>query len=102
MDIHSVPDSYLSNPALMYSTNPDDFYIQLEWSDFEDNNLVYENKQFLRGKKYTYESKNEDLIYYIKLALGWGYDQYGDFTNDNVTPIYQIHNYVTASTPTAI
>ncbi|MGI6402214.1 MAG: hypothetical protein ACOX0A_08925 [Thermoguttaceae bacterium] len=93
MDIHSVPDSYLSNPALMYSTNPDDFYIQLEWSDFEDNNLVYENKQFLRGKKYTYESKNEDLIYYIKLALGWGYDQYGDFTNDNVTPIYQIHNY---------
>ena len=93
MDIHSVSNDYLSNPLLMYSTNYDDLYIKLKWNDFEDNNLVYENKQFIRGQKYTYESKNEDLIYYIKLALGWGYDQYGDFTDDGVKPIYQIHNY---------
>ena len=93
MDIHSVTQMVLSDPALMYSSRYDDLFIQLKWSDFEDNNLVYENKQFLRGQKYSYESKNEDLIQYIKLALGWGYDKYGDFTDEGVEPIYTLHNY---------
>ena len=27
------------------------------------------------------------------MALGYGYDEFGEFTDNGVTPIYQIHNY---------
>ncbi|MDO5309716.1 MAG: trypsin-like peptidase domain-containing protein [Planctomycetia bacterium] len=90
MDIQSIS---AANLQTIYSTDYDDLYIQLTWKDFEDNNLAYENKRFLRGNKYSYENKNEDLIYYIKMALGWGYDQYGDFSDVDVTPVYELHNY---------
>ena len=90
IDIQSIT---LANEEKMYSANFDDLYLQLKWEDFENNNLVYQHKQFYRGNKYSYEDKNADLIYYIKLALGWGYDEYGQFTDNGGTPLYSLRNY---------
>ncbi|MCF0235074.1 MAG: hypothetical protein HUK22_08900, partial [Thermoguttaceae bacterium] len=70
------------------STNLGYLSIDLKYSDFEDNNLVYRDKQFIYDGKYAYEDKNEDLIEYVKLALGWGYDRYGDLVENPKEPAY--------------
>ncbi|MBQ9874198.1 MAG: trypsin-like serine protease, partial [Thermoguttaceae bacterium] len=90
IDIQSITAGNLGDLA---STDYSKLFIQLKYEDFENNNLVYKHKQFYRGNKYSYEDKNADLIDYIKLALGWGYDEFGDFTDNGGTPIYQISNY---------
>ncbi|MBQ4203156.1 MAG: trypsin-like serine protease, partial [Thermoguttaceae bacterium] len=90
LDIQSITKANLAN---LYASDYDDLYIQLKWEDFENNNLCYKHKQFYRGNKYSYEDKNADLISFIQLALGWGYDELGNFTDNGATPIYQIHNY---------
>ncbi len=91
-----VKETYASNYE-METADPKYLFIQLKWSDFEDNNLAYKGKAFDRGGKISYEDKNEDLIRYIQLALGWGYDAYGDFTSpeDGGVPIYSLHAYDT-------
>ncbi|MBR5760257.1 MAG: hypothetical protein IKX88_16845, partial [Thermoguttaceae bacterium] len=92
LDIQSITAANMV-PEKLYSSAYDDLYIQLKWKDFEDNNLCYKHKQFYRGNKYSYEDKNADLMSFIQLALGYGYDEYGNFTDNGATPIYQMHNY---------
>ena len=48
---------------------------------FRKQQSLLQHKQFYRGNKYSYEDKNADLIPFIQMALGYGYDEFGEFDN---------------------
>ncbi len=76
-----------------YATYPADsegLAIRLAWSDFEAN-LVYKNKTIDYGDgKFAYEDKNEDLVDFVKLALGWGYDEDGELVEFGGDALYGV------------
>ncbi len=100
LDIQSIRDAYikeykedydrLSGQYKTYASDSEELAIRLSWSDFE-NSLVYVNKKIeYQNGKYAYEDKNEDLAQFVKLALGWGYDEDGELEEYDVEPVYPI------------
>ncbi|MBQ5789411.1 MAG: hypothetical protein IIW01_03905, partial [Thermoguttaceae bacterium] len=92
MDIQSIMKPWTELDYLGYSVDSEELAIQLSWSDFDKANLVYENKAIAYGDKIAYEDKNEDLAKFVKLALGWGYDEYGDLVEFGAEPVYAVRN----------
>ena len=92
MDIQSIMKPWTELDYLGYAADSEELAIQLSWSDFDKANLVYENKAIYYGDKIAYEDKNEDLAKFVKLALGWGYDEYGDLVEFGAEPVYAVRN----------
>ena len=93
LDIQSMTNAFTELDYLGYAADSEELAIRLSWSDFDKANLVYVGKKIGYGDdKFAYEDKNEDLAQYVKLALGWGYDEYGDLVEFGVEPVYAVRN----------
>ncbi|MBR4103709.1 MAG: trypsin-like serine protease, partial [Thermoguttaceae bacterium] len=85
LDYDILEDKYITYPA-----DSEELAIRLAWSDFEAN-LVYKNKRIDYGDgKFAYEDKNEDLVDFVKLALGWGYDEDRDLVEFGGDALYGV------------
>ncbi|MBQ9126385.1 MAG: hypothetical protein IJY15_01340, partial [Thermoguttaceae bacterium] len=85
VDYDIFEDKYATYPA-----DSEELAIRLAWSDFEAN-LVYKDKTIDYGDgKLAYEDKNEDLVDFVKLALGWGYDEDGELVEFGGEPLYGV------------
>ncbi|MBP3558446.1 MAG: trypsin-like serine protease, partial [Thermoguttaceae bacterium] len=93
MDIQSNLEGISPLAYEGHTADSEELAIRLSWSDFDKANLVYVNKEISYGDgKIAYEDKNEDLAQYVKLALGWGYDEYGDLVEFGAEPVYTVRN----------